>query len=124
MKCINCGGEIDGGTPFCPLCGAAQTAVEGSENVNNGQQTYGQSQQLPYMQQQAYENTSQQWQQPPYGQQQQLNQGYYQNNMQYPTKKKPKVLLTIALILFIVDLIADIFVTTIAILNYFGIYLF
>ena len=94
MKCINCGGEINEGTPFCPLCGAAQTAVEGSENVNNEQQPYGQyqqppyqpqpsyepqsqqhyeaSQQLPYMQQQtSYGNTTYQWQQSPYIQPQQ-----------------------------------------------------
>ena len=29
MKCINCGEEIDGGTPFCPMCGAAQNTVGG-----------------------------------------------------------------------------------------------
>ena len=145
MKCINCGGEIDGSTPFCPLCGAVQTAMEGSENVNNGQQPYGQpqqqyqqppyqpqqeyhsqstyeqqgqpqqqpyeaSQQQPYMQQQtSYENTTQQWQQPPYGQQQttygqqppygqQFNQGYAQNNILNPIKKKSKAPLIIGLI--------------------------
>ena len=126
MKCINCGGEINEGTPFCPLCGAVQTNVEGSENVNNGQPPYGQpsyeqqqwqsqsqqsyeasQQQQPYMQQQpSYGNESQQWQQPSYGQSQpqygqQFNYGYAQNNMQSPIKKKSKTPLIIGLIVAI-----------------------
>ena len=131
MKCINCGEEIDGGTPFCPMCGAAQNAVW-QKVINNGQQPYVQSQpiyqpqppygqqpyeqqmqsqsqqpyvqqQQPYMQQQAYGNTSQQWQQPQYAQQ--FNQGYYQNNMKYPKKKKSKARLIICLIGCIICLV-------------------
>ena len=33
MKCINCGEEIDGGTPFCPMCGAAQNTVGGGQKM-------------------------------------------------------------------------------------------
>ena len=85
MKCINCGGEINGGTPFCPLCGAVQNAVgDSSENVNNRQQTYVQQQPL-YVQPQ-----------PPYGQQ--FNQWYAQNNIQNPIKKKSKAPLIIGIV--------------------------
>ena len=107
MKCINCGAEINDGAELCPLCGAAQTAMRGSENMNNGQPPYEQQQwqqpqpsyenatqqwqqspyeqqQQPYMQQQKYENTSQQWQQSPYEQQQQpyMQQQAYGNTSQ------------------------------------------